>query len=115
MSDGARHPASFRDPSGFLFHGDDGALYRQVEPVYAKDYEQLVGSGLYAALVDRGWLVAHEEVDPARAARAGEGVAGWGAPAGGVASVRVFRASLPRARRGAPPNGSPWAVGLVRI
>jgi len=71
VTDERRHPASFRDPSGFLFHGDDGELLRQVEASYADEYERLMGSGLYDALVERGWLVAHREVGLERAARPG--------------------------------------------
>lgn len=59
--------ASFRDPSGFMFHRD-GILYRQVNHSYREDYEVLVGSGLYRRLVDDGLLVAHEVVDAAMAA-----------------------------------------------
>ncbi len=53
--------ASFRDPSGFVFE-HDGAVYRQVNRIYAEDYDHLMDSGLYAALVEAGMLVAHEEV-----------------------------------------------------
>jgi ribosomal protein L11 methylase PrmA len=53
---------SFRDPSGFLFHRD-GTLYRQVNAVYKSHYELLMNSGLYGALVERGLLVPHREID----------------------------------------------------
>lgn len=56
------HPASFRDPSGFLFHRE-GILYRQVNHSYQKEYELLNSCGLYAELVDKGWLVRHSEAD----------------------------------------------------
>ncbi len=56
------HPASFRDPSGFLFRRD-GVLYRQVNLSYQEEFELLDSSGLYAELVEKGWLVAHSEVD----------------------------------------------------
>jgi ribosomal protein L11 methylase PrmA len=56
------HPASFRDPSGFLFRRE-GVLYRQVNRSYQAEYELLNSSGLYAGLVEKGWLVAHAEVD----------------------------------------------------
>ena len=59
-----RHPASFRDPSGFVYR-DDGVLYRQVNASYGADYEALLSSGLYEHLTSRGWLVEHEEVPPA--------------------------------------------------
>lgn len=55
-------PASFRDPSGFIFRSN-GTLYRQVNRQYRADYDKLMGSGLYRELVEKGWLVAHEEVD----------------------------------------------------
>lgn len=52
--------ASFRDPSGFLFHGDDGQLYRQINRQYQPDFELFERSGLYDELVSRGALVPHE-------------------------------------------------------
>ncbi len=56
-----RLPASFRDPSGFLFTRD-GLLLRQVNQAYREDYDHLMASGLYATLTERGLLVPHEEV-----------------------------------------------------
>ena len=56
--------ASFRDPAAFVFTRD-GVLYRQVNSSAAAAYDTLMSSGLYAALVDAGDLVSHEEVDPA--------------------------------------------------
>ncbi len=55
-------PSSFRDPSGFLFY-DNGQIYRQINTKYKEDYDQLMGSGLYKALVNQNLLIAHEEVD----------------------------------------------------
>lgn len=68
MTDATVSPASFRDPAGFVFSRGD-TLYRQVNAAGARDYDQLMASGLHAALVERGWLVAHEEapVAPCRA------------------------------------------------
>ena len=60
MTDGTLG-ASFRDPSGFVFERE-GVLYRQVNRSYAADYDRLMSSGLYDALVERGLLVAHDEV-----------------------------------------------------
>lgn len=57
-------PGSFRDPSGFLFR-QQGTLYRQVNPVYAADYDALLASGFYEAATDAGLLIPHVEVDPA--------------------------------------------------
>ena len=56
------HPASFRDPSGFLFTRK-GTLFRQVNKSYKEDYELLISSGLYETLTGKGWLIRHEEVD----------------------------------------------------
>jgi len=55
-------PASFRDPSGFLFWRD-GRIYRQVNNFYREDYDRLMNSGLYKSLADARLLIAHEEVD----------------------------------------------------
>lgn len=55
------HPASFRDPNGFLFFRD-GSLYRQVNELYKDNYDHLLGSGLYQDLVDDGLLLHHTEV-----------------------------------------------------
>jgi len=52
--------ASFRDPSGFLFKRE-GALYRQVNKQYERDYTRLMQSGLYDDLVSDGLLIPHEE------------------------------------------------------
>lgn len=68
--DQGSHPASFRDPSGFLFH-QDGVLYRQVNQSYQPDYTRLLESGLYQDLVSDGLLLTHQEVDiPPRAPQA---------------------------------------------
>jgi hypothetical protein len=56
----SRHAASFRDPSGFLF-SQDGFLYRQVNRYYQADYDRLMNSGLYTALVKEDLMVAHQE------------------------------------------------------
>ena len=55
-------PSSFRDPSGFLFDRE-GVLYRQVNRIYKDHYDQLLSSGLYKVLTERGLLVPHDEVD----------------------------------------------------
>ncbi len=52
---------SFRDPAGFVYERD-GVLLRHVAAAGATDYDALMASGLYRALADRGWLIAHEEV-----------------------------------------------------
>src|SRR4029079_7360795 len=54
--------ASFRDPSGFLFKGQDGCLYRQINRCYQQDFEMLHSTGLYSELADRGLLVSHDVI-----------------------------------------------------
>jgi len=61
MPDQSAHPASYRDPAGYVFRS--GSLYyRQVNASYAEDYEQLMRSGLYAALTQQGLLIPHTEI-----------------------------------------------------
>ena len=57
-----RHPSSYRDPSGFVFIKDD-VLYRQVNKVYAADYDLLNSSGLYSKLIEKKWLIPHESIN----------------------------------------------------
>ncbi len=54
--------ASFRDPSGFVYERE-GTLYRQVNRVYADEYDLLMSSGLYAELVEDGLLISHAVVE----------------------------------------------------
>jgi SAM-dependent methyltransferase len=56
-------PSSFRDPSGFVFRGEDGTLYRQINKCFELEFDRFVGSGLCTELQDAGLLVRHEEVD----------------------------------------------------
>jgi len=56
--------ASFRDPSGRVFTYQ-GRVLRHIQPCYARTYDRLMQEGLYRELVERGLLVAHEEIDPA--------------------------------------------------
>ncbi|MCL4559706.1 MAG: SAM-dependent methyltransferase [Chloroflexi bacterium] len=65
------HPASFRDPSGFIFRRE-GILYRQVNHLYQPEYDRLMASGLYQELVKKGMLIPHQEVavDPAELSQA---------------------------------------------
>lgn len=57
-----REKGSFRDPSGFLYF-QDKELFRQVNSCYKEDYNRLMESGLYAALIQEGFLIEHEEVE----------------------------------------------------
>jgi ribosomal protein L11 methylase PrmA len=59
---GDPHKASFRDPAGFVYH-HEGMLYRQVNACYRKEYDKLMESRLYERLVNKNWLVPHNEVD----------------------------------------------------
>lgn len=56
-----RVPGSFRDPAGFVFRRH-GVLYRQVNEQKRANYDALMTSGLYDALVRQDLLVPHEEV-----------------------------------------------------
>lgn len=53
---------SFRDPSGYLFRGADGTVYRQINNRYREDYERLQSSGLYEELAKDMLLVPHVEI-----------------------------------------------------
>lgn len=54
--------SSFRDPAGFMFT-HNGKLYRQINLFGKVSYDMLMESGLYSYLVDKGWMVSHEDVD----------------------------------------------------
>ncbi len=60
--------SSFRDPSGFLYF-KKGQLFRQVNSKYKDDYDHLINSGLYQALVDQVLLIPHQEVKEEPAVR----------------------------------------------
>ena len=68
-----RLPSSFRDSAGFLFR-QGGVLYRQVNYAGIDDYRQLMDSGLYQVLTEKGWLIEHEEADIERFSLNGETV-----------------------------------------
>ena len=55
-------PASFRDPSGFVFTRD-GTLYRQVNQSYREHFDRLIASGLCERLSSTGRMVSHEVSD----------------------------------------------------
>lgn len=54
------HPASFRDPDGYVFQ-NNGIYYRRVRTPYVATYERLMTSRCYQELVDSGLLLPHEE------------------------------------------------------
>ncbi|MBI2729335.1 MAG: class I SAM-dependent methyltransferase [Sphingobacteriales bacterium] len=62
MSKLSSHPASFKDPAGFIIKMDE-TYYRQVNKVYADDYQLLMQSGLYEKLTRSKKLLSHTEVD----------------------------------------------------
>jgi hypothetical protein len=56
-----RHPSSYRDPSGFVYQ-ENGVFYRQINPVYFKEYKAARSSGVYQKLFDKKWLIPHAEI-----------------------------------------------------
>jgi len=54
------HEASFRDPSGYMFHDGD-TLRRVINPIYFPQYKKLTESGFFATLIKKGLLIGHEE------------------------------------------------------
>jgi ribosomal protein L11 methylase PrmA len=59
-----RLTASFRDPSGHVFRLGDRIL-RTVLETGAADYEFVRATGLLERLVENGWVISAEEIDPA--------------------------------------------------
>lgn len=58
MTNATPHPASYRDPAGFVFEYE-GKFYRQVNQCYAPHYNLLMRSGLYDTLVKERRLLPH--------------------------------------------------------
>ena len=56
-----RLPASYRDPSGYIFLDGDH-LRRQINPVFFEEYSAAVNAGIYEKLFAKGWLIPHREV-----------------------------------------------------
>jgi hypothetical protein len=56
------HPASYKDPAGFIFL-HEGRVLRQVNQCYAREYNQLMGTGLYQLLTERQWMIPHTEIE----------------------------------------------------
>ncbi|MEM7086137.1 MAG: class I SAM-dependent methyltransferase [Bacteroidota bacterium] len=54
------HEASFRDPSGYIFHDGD-TLRRVVNPIYFPQYHKLRDSGFFQTLIKKELLIGHEE------------------------------------------------------
>lgn len=62
MMDSKQHPASYRDPAGFIFEFEN-KFYRQVNQLYAAQYEFFKTSGLYDLLLKEKKILAHTEID----------------------------------------------------
>ena len=62
MTNVARHPASFKDPAGFIFEAN-GKIYRQVNKVYGQQYQHLMESGLYNQLISGNQLIPHSTIN----------------------------------------------------
>jgi len=56
------HPSSYRDPSGFLLY-KNGVLYRQVNKVFANDFEMFVRNGLHDHLIKKNILIADQIIN----------------------------------------------------
>lgn len=56
------HSSSYRDPSGFLFW-HEGTLYRQVNRIYGKTFDQFHSGGLSAHLIRKGILTPYNLVN----------------------------------------------------
>src|SRR3990167_2159403 len=61
MSKYVQDPASFRDPSGFIFKNNDG-LIRTVNKSYRENFDLLLSSRLYEKLTKKGLLIPHKEI-----------------------------------------------------
>lgn len=61
MSNVTRHPASYRDPAGFIFESE-GKIYRQVNLAGKEDFELFLQTGLYDQLVKKGSLIPHQNI-----------------------------------------------------
>lgn len=55
--------ASFRDPGGFVFEAG-GRIYRQVNRVFAGQFDGFIASGLHERLVRDGLIIAHRDCPP---------------------------------------------------
>jgi hypothetical protein len=58
----SQHPSSYRDPSGFLFYRD-GILYRQVNKIFAPDFDMFMQNGLHDHLVKKQLLISDEIIN----------------------------------------------------
>ena len=56
------HPASYRDPSGFIFE-KDGIIYRQVNKSFREHFDHFINSGCYEKLLKNDLLLSHEVIN----------------------------------------------------
>lgn len=56
-----KEPSSFRDPSGYIYY-EDNKVIRKINPIYFKEYNHLINSGLYDELVNNNLLIRHKEI-----------------------------------------------------
>ncbi|MBX9570353.1 MAG: class I SAM-dependent methyltransferase [Candidatus Obscuribacterales bacterium] len=57
-----RIPASYRDPSGYVYK-ENGRILRRLEHSYKEHYQRLIDSGLYEKLTAKGLLIKHTELE----------------------------------------------------
>ena len=58
-----RDPGSFRDRSGYIFHGE-GRVFRTINGPALESYTTVRDSGVLASLEEKGWLIPATELDP---------------------------------------------------
>jgi hypothetical protein len=56
-----KDPASYRDPSGFVFTLN-GQAYRQVNKIFSEHFDHFISSGCYQSLVNKKLLISHAEI-----------------------------------------------------
>jgi len=62
--------SSFRDPTGFVFKYES-TIYRQVNSVFGDTFDRFFGSDLYRDLVEKNYLLPHEDVTATDVPRTG--------------------------------------------
>lgn len=62
MTELKKHPASFRDPSGFVYH-NEGVLYRFVSRSIEQEWKHFLSCGLYEKLVSKKILLPFSELN----------------------------------------------------
>jgi ribosomal protein L11 methylase PrmA len=62
ISEQNRHPASFRDPDGYVYYQGDSIL-RYICSGYLETYNSCVSSGFFQTLFDKSILIYHEEIE----------------------------------------------------